>query len=40
VQEARAAHDSATAGVIAAKRALASAHELLRELTGEAYQRS
>ena len=38
VQEARAAHDSATAGVIAAKRALASSHELLRELTGEAYQ--
>lgn len=38
VQEARAAHDSATAGVIAAKRALASAHELLRELTGEAYE--
>jgi len=37
VQEARAAHDSATAGVIAAKRALASAHEYLRELTGEAY---
>ena len=37
VQEARAAHDSATAGVIAAKRALASAHEFLRELTGEAY---
>lgn len=38
VQEARAAHDSATAGVIAAKRALATAHEYLRELTGEAYQ--
>jgi outer membrane protein len=37
VQEARAAHDSATAGVIAAKRALASANEFLRELTGEAY---
>jgi outer membrane protein len=37
VQEARAAHDSATAGVIAAKRALASSNELLRELTGEAY---
>ena len=37
VQEARAAHDSATAGVIAAKRALASAQEFLRELTGEAY---
>ena len=38
VQEARAAHDSATAGVIAAKRSLASAQEYLRELTGEAYQ--
>jgi outer membrane protein len=38
VQEARAAHDSATAAVIAAKRALATAHEALRELTGEAYQ--
>jgi outer membrane protein len=38
VQEARAAHDSATAGVIAAKRSLASTHEALRELTGEAYQ--
>jgi outer membrane protein len=37
VQEARAAHDSATAGVIAAKRALASSNEALRELTGEAY---
>jgi len=37
VQEARAAHDSATAGVIAAKRALASTQEYLRELTGEAY---
>jgi len=37
VQEARAAQDIATAGVIAAKRALASAHEFLRELTGEAY---
>ena len=37
VQEARAAHDSATAGVIAAKRSLATAHEFLRELTGEAY---
>lgn len=37
VQEARAAHDSATAGVIAAKRELASAQEVLRELTGEAY---
>jgi outer membrane protein len=38
VQESRAAHDSATAGVIAAKRTLASAKEVLRELTGEAYQ--
>lgn len=38
VQEARAAHDSATAGVIAAKRALATAQEFLRELSGEAYQ--
>jgi outer membrane protein len=38
VQEARAAHDSATAGVIAAKRALATAQEFLRELTGEAYE--
>jgi len=37
VQEARAAHDSATAGVIAAKRTLATAQEYLRELTGEAY---
>jgi outer membrane protein len=37
VQEARAAHDSATAGVIAAKRTLASTQEALRELTGEAY---
>jgi outer membrane protein len=37
VQEARAAHDSATAGVIAAKRALATSQEFLRELTGEAY---
>lgn len=37
VQESRAAYDTATAGVIAAKRALASSQELLRELTGEAY---
>ena len=37
VQEARAAHDSATAGVIAAKRALASSNEALRELTGDTY---
>ncbi len=38
VQEARAAHDNATAGVILAKRSLATAQEFLRELTGEAYQ--
>jgi outer membrane protein len=38
VQEARAAHDSATAGVIAAKRALATSNEFLRELSGEAYR--
>ncbi len=38
VQEARAAHDNATAGVILAKRSLATAHEYLRELTGEDYQ--
>jgi len=37
VQESRAAQDSATAGVIAAKRALATAQEALRELTGESY---
>jgi outer membrane protein len=37
VQEARAAHDNATAGVIAAKRALAAAQEVLRELTNETY---
>jgi len=37
VQEARAAQDNATAGVIAAKRSLATTQELLRELTGEAY---
>ena len=35
VQEARAARDSASAAVIAAKRTLATAQELLRELTGE-----
>jgi outer membrane protein len=35
VQEARAARDSAAASVIAAKRSLATAQELLRELTGE-----
>ena len=35
VQEARAAHDQAAAGVIQAKRTLATAQEFLRELTGE-----
>jgi outer membrane protein len=35
VQEARAAHDSAAAGVIAARRTLSTNQELLRELTGE-----
>ena len=38
VQEARAAHDSGAAAVIAAKRQLASTQELLREITGDAYQ--
>jgi outer membrane protein len=37
VQEAKAAHDTGTADVIAAKRALASSIELLREFTGEQY---
>ncbi|MGH8179254.1 MAG: TolC family outer membrane protein [Steroidobacter sp.] len=37
VQEARAAHDQAAAAVIQAKRILATAHELLRELTGEPF---
>jgi outer membrane protein len=37
VQESRAAHDSATASVIAAKRTLATANEALREVTGESY---
>ncbi|MGI9246067.1 MAG: TolC family outer membrane protein, partial [Steroidobacteraceae bacterium] len=37
VQEARAAHDNATAGVIAAKRVLATSQEALRELTNETY---
>jgi outer membrane protein len=37
VQEARAAHDQAAAAVIQAKRALATAVELLRELTGESF---
>lgn len=35
VQEAKAAHDTGTADVIAAKRTLASTEELLREITGE-----
>jgi outer membrane protein len=38
VQESRAAHDSATAGVIAAKRALATSQEVLRELTDKDYK--
>jgi outer membrane protein len=38
VQEARAAHDQAAAAVIQAKRALATAVELLRELTGESFE--
>jgi outer membrane protein len=37
VQEARAAHDSTAAAVIAAKRQVASAIELLREITGDAF---
>ncbi len=37
VEEARAAHDSGAAAVIAAKRTLASAQELLREITGDAF---
>ena len=37
VEEARAAHDSGAAAVIASKRALASAQELLREITGDAF---
>lgn len=37
VQETRAAHDQAAAAVIQAKRALATAQELLRELTGEPF---
>lgn len=37
VQESRAAHDQAAAAVIQAKRALATARELLRELTGEPF---
>jgi outer membrane protein len=38
VQESRAAHDSATAGVIAAKRLLATSQEVLRELTDKDYK--
>src|ERR1700736_900095 len=37
VEEARAAHDSGAAAVIASKRALASTQELLREITGDAF---
>jgi outer membrane protein len=37
VQEARAAHDSGAAAVIASKRQLASAQESLREITGEGF---
>lgn len=37
VQEAKAAHDNANAVVIQAKRNLATAHELLRELTGDPF---
>ena len=36
-QEARAAHDSAVAALIAAKRQLASTQELLREITGDGF---
>ncbi len=39
VQEAKAARDSAAAAVIAAKRQLASAEELLREITAEKFAR-
>jgi outer membrane protein len=38
VEEARAAHDSGAAAVIAAKRSLASTQELLREITGDAFE--
>jgi outer membrane protein len=37
VQEARASHDSGAAAVIAAKRTVASARELLREITGDLF---
>ena len=38
VQEAKAAYDNANAVVIASKRALATAHEQLRELTGDPFE--
>jgi outer membrane protein len=38
VEEARAAHDSGAAAVIAAKRVLSSTEELLREITGDAFE--
>ncbi len=38
VQESQASYDSATAGVIEAKRALAVAKEFLREITGQYYE--
>ncbi len=37
VQEARAAHDSGAAAVIASKRQLAAAQESLREITGDGF---
>jgi outer membrane protein len=37
VEEARAAHDSGAAAVIAAKRTLSSTQELLREITGDSF---
>ena len=39
VEEARASHDSTAAAVIAAKRALASTQELLREIIGDPFDR-
>jgi outer membrane protein len=38
VQDSRAARDTAAANIIAAKRALATAEELLREITGQKYE--
>ncbi|MEP6885514.1 MAG: TolC family outer membrane protein [Gammaproteobacteria bacterium] len=38
VEEARAAHDSGAAAVIAAKRTLSSTQELLREITGDPFE--